>query len=69
MTYALAFYVFIVGDLFSLEQNSFNEIILLRERLKEEYMKILEDERIFSVLSFLKLKSFDDTYIVTCYTK
>jgi len=38
MTYGLASYVFIVGDLFSWEQHSFNEIILLRGRLKEKYM-------------------------------
>jgi hypothetical protein len=38
MTYALASYVFIVRDLLSWEQHSFNEIILLRAMLKEQYM-------------------------------
>jgi len=36
--YALASDVLIVGDLLSWEQYSLNEIILLRERLKEKYM-------------------------------
>jgi len=49
MTYAPTSYVFIVGDLLSLEQHSFNEIILLRERLKKQYMELLEVERLFSV--------------------
>jgi len=69
MTYSLASYVFVVRDLFSWEQHSSNEIILLRERLKDKYMKFVEDERLFSMLEFLNLKSFNDTYIVTCYNQ